>query len=70
MAEDTGALPLFASEEQIRAQDAEERVPVYYPQYPRELVEVQQQQCMGTHVPVSVPFANADVCSVTSNQCG
>ena len=52
MAEDTGALPLFASEEQIRAQDAEEWVPMYYPPYPRELVEVQQQQCMGNNVPV------------------
>ena len=57
----------FAS---VRAQDAEARSPMYYPQYPRELVEVQQQQCMGTHVPVSVPFVNVDVCSVTPNQCG
>ena len=70
MAEDTGALPLFASEEQIRAQDAEVRSPMYYTQYPRELVEVQQQRCMETHVPVSVPFTNVDVCSVTSNHCG
>ena len=25
---------------------------------------------MGTHVHVSVPFVNVDVCSMTSNQCG
>ncbi len=60
----------FASVEQVRAQDAEARSPMYYPQYPRELVEVQQQQCMGTHVPVNVPFVKVDVCSVTPNQCG
>ena len=45
-------------------------LPPMYPQYLRELVEVQQQQCMGDRVPVSVPYVNVDVCSVTPNQCG
>ena len=34
-----------------------------------ELAEM-QQQCMGTHVPVQVPYVQVDVCSVTRNQCG
>lgn len=30
----------------------------------------QQRRCLGTHIPVQVPFVKIDVCSVTARQCG
>lgn len=64
--QDDGAPPQFAS---VRAHDAKARSEKY-PLFPTELVETQQEQCMGKHVPVDVPYVNVDVCSATPKHCG